>query len=29
MPDFLITPRRDVPHGLVKPLRIPPRLRVE
>jgi hypothetical protein len=29
MPDFLITPHRDVPHGLIKPLRIPPGLRVQ
>jgi hypothetical protein len=29
MPDFLITPRGDLPHGLIKPLRIPPGLRAE
>ena len=29
MSDFLITPRRHVPHGLIKPLRIPPGLRVQ
>jgi len=29
MPDFLIRPRRDLPHRLIKALRIPPGLRVE
>src|SRR5262249_6197923 len=29
MPDFLITPRGDLPRGLIKPLRIPPGLRAE
>jgi hypothetical protein len=29
MPDFLITPRGDLPHRLIKALRVPPRLRVE
>jgi len=29
MSDFLIRPRRDLPYGLIKALRIPPRLRVE
>jgi hypothetical protein len=29
MPEFLLTPRGDLPLGLIKPLRIPPGLRVE
>jgi hypothetical protein len=29
MPNFLITPRGDLPLGLIKPLRIPPGLRAE
>jgi hypothetical protein len=29
MPDFLLTPRGDLPHRLIKALRNPPRLRVE
>jgi hypothetical protein len=29
MPDFLIAPRHDLPHRLIKALRVPPRLRVQ
>jgi hypothetical protein len=29
MSHFLIAPRRDLPHRLIKALRIPPRLRME
>jgi len=29
MSDFLITPRGDLPHRLIKALRVPPRLCVE
>jgi hypothetical protein len=29
MPEFLLTPRGDLPLGLIKPLRIPPGLCME
>jgi hypothetical protein len=29
MPEFLLRPRRDLPHRLIKALRIPPGLRME